>query len=94
MFRDDRRTYRQSVLALIGHMLGTTGIFLALFFLAWLLGVALAGMHWLHPFPPDVLEVVHNVELGIVYFDIALCAVVLGSGFVRFAKDLIGGYTS
>ena len=70
-------------------MFGTTGIFLILFFLAWLLGVALDAMHRMHPFPSDVLDVVHNVELWIVYFDIALCTVVLGAGFVRFAKDVI-----
>lgn len=92
MFRDEeRRSYRRSMLELVGHMIGTTAIFLSLFFLAWLVEVTLAALHGLHPFPTDVLEVVHSVELWLVYLDIALCAVVLGSGFVRFCKDVIGG---
>ena len=91
LFHDEQRSYRQSLLGLVGHMLGTTLIFLTLFVLAWIVGVALDALHTVHPFPPDVLEVVRNVSLWIVYVDIALCIVVLGSGFVRFAKDVIGG---
>lgn len=92
MFREEEpRSYHWSLLALFGHMIGTTAIFLALFFLAWLVEVLLYTLHKVHPFSPEVLEVVRNVELGVVYFDISLCAVVLGSGFVRFVKDLVGG---
>jgi hypothetical protein len=85
------RTYRKSLLGLIGHMIGTAGIFLSLFFLAWLIEVVLTALHNTHPFPADVLDVARSVELWLVYADIVLCAVVLGAGFIRFARDVIGG---
>lgn len=84
------RAYKKSLLGLVGHMIGTASIFLALIFLTWLVEVAVDALHKIHPFPADVLDFVRSVEMGVVYVDTALCIVVLGAGFVRFGKDVIG----
>lgn len=90
LYAPDRRgNYWESVLRLIGHLIGTAAIFMAFILLGWFISIALDGLNRIHAFPKPIYEFVTDVELALVYIDAALCSVVLFSGGLRFCRDII-----
>jgi len=85
-----RPTFAQSVLKLVGHLIGGSILFLALAALAWLVGYLVAKMHLIHPFSPAIYTALHGVELGIFCIDIGLTAIVLFVGAKRFIREIAG----
>ena len=82
-----RPGYWWSVLSLIGHLVGTAVIFIALFTLGWLVSVVLHALHRYHPFPDEIFRFVTRIELYVVYADSALSGIVLIAGMVRFCRQ-------
>ena len=83
-------TFAESVLKLIGHAIGGAVLFLSLAALAWALGVAVAALNAMQPFSPAVLQLLHGVEMGLLYLDIGLSGIVLLVGAFRFVKEISG----
>lgn len=84
-------TYWQSVLRLIGHLVGTAVIFASFLALAWLVAVFVHWLHALHPFPEEIYTIVTKVELVLLYVDIGLCGFVLVTGAWRFVREVTHG---
>lgn len=82
--------FRAATMMLLGHMAGSAIIFSAFALVAWGLGFGVHFLHTKHPFPDEVLHVLHNVELWMLYADIGLSSIVLIVGAYRFIKE-IGG---
>lgn len=90
--RDDSlRSYGRSVRTLAGHFIATAAIFLTLILLTWSVEVVFSGLHKLHAFPEDILQIVRNAEIGVVYLDIVVCFAAIVGGLVRFCYDLVRG---
>ncbi len=86
----ERTSFRGSVLKLLGHVLGGAVLFMGLAAVSWLLGVGVDSLNKIHPFSPSVLELLHGVEVAILYLDIGLSGIVLLVGAVRFIKEIAG----
>lgn len=87
--RERRIGYWWSVMTLVGHLLGTAVIFIALFTIGWLVSVALHALHRYHPFPAEIFKFVTKIELYLVYADSVVSGIVLIAGMVRFCKQLM-----
>lgn len=85
-----QRSFAESIVGLIFHIVGSAVLFLVFASVSWGLGYAvhLLGLH--HPFEPGVLNALHRVELWLLYVDIALSGMVLLVGAYRFILE-IGG---
>lgn len=93
-FRPVRRaSFGQSVLHLLGHVLAGAALFLGLAAVSWGLGWAVAALHAIHQFTPAVLQVLHGVEVAILYLDVGLSGMVLLVGAYRFAREITGADT-
>jgi hypothetical protein len=92
MFGDPYRKpeFGEAVIKLIGHAIGGAILFAALALLSWALGWAVATLHAVHPFNDTVLRLLHSTEVGILYLDIGLSAIVLLVGAYRFVKEISG----
>lgn len=84
-------TFAESVLKLIGHAIGGAVLFLSLAALAWALGFAVSALNAIYPFGSAILQLLHGVELGLLYLDIGLSGIVLLVGAFRFVKEISGG---
>lgn len=87
---EKKPSFGQAVVILCGHILGSAVLFLVVACVAWGLGLAVHLLNASHPFPPRALALLHNVELWLLYVDVALSVVVLLVGAARFLKDLGG----
>lgn len=85
-----RRSYWESVVALIAHLAGTGVIFVAFILLGWVVTYILVGLHTLHPFPEEIFRLITRIELGLIYVDAGLCAIVLFAGMAKFCRDIVG----
>jgi hypothetical protein len=85
-----RPAFSQSIFKLIGHAIGGAALFVSLAALTWALGVAVSALNSVHPFSADVLQLLHNVEIGLLYMDIGLSGIVLLVGAFRFVKEISG----
>jgi hypothetical protein len=83
---DGRPTYWKSVLALVGHLIGTAVIFVSFILLGWVIGFILHGLNQIHPISDDVMKVIIQIELGFIYADAVLCSFVLFFAFFDSAK--------
>ena len=88
--RKRRRTFAESVVGLLGHLLGTAIIFGAFFGIAWAVGYGLHFLDGVHKFPEETYRFISRLELWLVYADALLCTVVLIAGAWRFIRDLLG----
>lgn len=86
----NRTTFAQSVLKLLGHILGGGVLFSGLLIASWALGWAIDALNGAHPFNPSVLTLLHGVEVAILYLDIFLSGIVLMVGAFRFIKEIAG----
>lgn len=84
------KSFLASVISLIAHLIGTAVIFSAIFFIGWLVSLALYGLHQIHAFPPEIFKFVTTIEVWLVYVDTGISALVLLAGTIRFCKDVIG----
>jgi hypothetical protein len=84
------KSFGESVVGLIFHILGSAVLFVAIVGVAWLLGMIVHFLNLTHPFDPAVLNVIHKVELGLVYVDMFLSGMVLFLGAYRFIRELGG----
>jgi hypothetical protein len=75
--------------ALLSHLAGTAVVFVALFTLIWLTSWFFAWLQTKHPLPPDVAAPIHQFEVGSLYLDEAVCAIMLVAGAFRFCRELI-----
>jgi hypothetical protein len=82
--------FSESVVKLIGHAIGGAALFLSLAVLSWFVGVVVAAMDKVHPFSAPVLQILHGVEIGLLYLDVALSSIVLLVGAFRFVKEITG----
>ncbi|GAC1626813.1 MAG: hypothetical protein NVS9B10_15130 [Nevskia sp.] len=87
-FGEREKPHWQSVLTLIGHMIGTAVIFVSMFGIGWSVSFLLEYLNSIHKFPSDIYGVVTAVELYFLYADVLLCGVVLCAGAIRFIKEL------
>lgn len=78
-----------SLLVLVGHLVGTCLIFLVFLSLTWVIAYSVSLLDDQHKFPPNVMNVITQVELWLLYVDIALCSIVLLLGTIRFCIDLV-----
>jgi hypothetical protein len=90
MFTERPRTFWQSVLGLIGHLFGTAVIFVTFIAIGWFIEYVLSALHTIRKFPEEMFGFITAIELGIVYVDALVCAVVLLVGMWRFCKDILG----
>lgn len=87
--RTRRIGYWWSVVALVGHLIGTAIIFIALVSIGWLVSIALHALHRYHPFPDEIFRFIVRVELYLVYAAAVVSAIVLCTGTVGFCKQLL-----
>lgn len=85
-----QRSFAESVLQLLGHVLGGAALFMGLAAVSWGLGWGVAKLHSIHEFNPAVLALLHGVEVAILYLDIALSGIVLLVGAFRFVREITG----
>ena len=85
-----RHSFSESVLMLVGHALGGSVLFVVIAAISWGLGFGVARLHQIHPFSPTVLNLLHGVEVVLLYLDIGLSGIVLFVGAFRFVKEITG----
>lgn len=85
-----RPSFGQSVVKLIGHVIGGAVLFFSLALVSWLLGLGVSALNAIHPFSPGVLQVLHGVERFLLYFDMFLSGMVLLVGAYRFVREISG----
>lgn len=84
------KSFGESIVGLIFHILGSAVLFLVFATVSWALGYAVHLLGLRHPFNPAVLNVLHSVEIWLLYVDIILSGMVLLVGAYRFILE-IGG---
>jgi len=87
--RRHSRSYWASVIALVGHLIGTAVIFTALFSIGWAVSWILHALHEMHPFPDEIFKFVTRIEVYLVYVDATLSGIVLLAGMWRFCRDMM-----
>ena len=83
-----KRSFGGSVVILIGHLIGTTGIFAAVFVLGWSLSFGLAKLDDIHHFPEEILRIGTRIELYLFLADAGLSGIMALIVMVNFLKDL------
>lgn len=91
LFHEPKRTYLQTVVSLIGHLIGTAVIFITFLVVGWLISLAFHALNEIHRMPDRVNEVFTTLEVWWLYADAILCAFVLVAGMTRFAREVLGG---
>ncbi|MYN15191.1 hypothetical protein GTP81_00335 [Rugamonas sp. FT107W] len=84
---ENRKTYAESVIGLVGHLFGTGVIFVSFFLVGWAVSFFLHFLNGIHPFPAEILDFITKFELYLVYGDSVLCAFVLLGGAFRFIAE-------
>lgn len=84
-----RRTFAESVVGLVFHLLGAGVIFASFFTIAWSVSWFLHWLHAIHPFPAEIFLLVTRVEVWFIYADATLCAIVLIAGAFRFCREVV-----
>ena len=83
------RSFSLSVLKLLGHLLYTATVFIALFSFAWIFGVVTTHLNRLHPFAPEILRFASKVEIIVLYVDTAFFGLVSVIGMWQFCKEIL-----
>ena len=84
-----KNTYANTIVSLIGHLVGTGVIFMSFSLVVWCLAYFVHFLHTIHPFADETLAVIGKIELYSIYIDILLCGVVFIAGAIRFCKDIV-----
>ena len=88
-FHRRRKTFAESVVGLVFHLVGAAVIFVSFFTVAWCVSWLLHWLHSVHPFPDEIFWLVSRVEVWAIYADAALCAIVLLAGSFRFCVEVL-----
>lgn len=80
-------TYGQSLVRVITHLAGTAVMFSALLVLSWAISYLAAGLHSIHPFPPEIYTFLTKVELWLLYVDVVISGLVFFFGAARFVQE-------
>ena len=84
-----RKSFAESVVGLVFHLVGAAVIFVAFFAIAWVVSLSLHWLHGIHPFPDEIFWLVSRVEVWAIYADAVLCAIVLLAGSGRFCREVV-----
>ena len=82
------KSYIGSVFALIGHLVGTFFIFMVFLGLTWGLSYGVKKLNEINPFPENILSAIQRIEVGIFWFDVLMCFILVISGAVTFVRDI------
>jgi hypothetical protein len=82
--------FGRSIVVLLAHLAGTALVFATLFTLIWATSWFLACLQAVHALPDEVLRPIHFFEIGALYLDEAICAIMLVAGATRFCGELLG----
>lgn len=85
-----RITYWQAVRNLIGHLFGTSALFISFLVLGWGISYVANFLNNIFAMPENILEVVHIFELAIIWIDAFVCTILVITGATLFIKDLRG----
>lgn len=88
LYPHERPSFGDSVIKLLGHVIGGAALFVGLAAVSWGLGWGVDTLNKVHPFNPSVLTLLHGVEVAILYLDIGLSGIVLLVGAFRFIREL------
>ena len=88
IFSNKKITFLQCVLNLIGHLVGSSILFVSFIALGWFISVFYFWLNGVHPFPDNVSIFITKCELYLVYADAVLCGTVILVGACRFIKEL------
>lgn len=88
MFGEQKKTYGDSVVSLVGHLFGTCFLFIALLTVVWLASVGVKWLNDIHPFPEDILSSIQSIETVFFWFDTILCFTLLIIGAISFIRDI------
>lgn len=81
-----------AVAHLVGHVFGGAVLFLAVACVSWGLGYSVEYLNSIHPFPPTVLKLLHNFEIGLLWADVLLSGSVILYGVWHFLRQLGGNH--
>jgi hypothetical protein len=85
---DKRPAFTGSVIDFLGHVIGSTMIFLVIVLLGWLVSVAIHSLHEIHHFSAELLMLFTDFELYLGYVDLGLFALFLTIATARFLREL------
>jgi hypothetical protein len=81
-------TFAQSVLNLIGHLIGSAILFISVFIIAWILSYVIHWFDSIHKLPEKTSTYIAQLEHWLVVGDSVLCLIVMIVGAYRFMRDL------
>ncbi len=88
LFGKKKISFLQSVLNLIGHLVGSSILFVSFIALGWFVSLFYHWLDGMHAFPDNVSVFITKCELYLVYADAVLCGTVIFVGACRFIKEL------
>ncbi len=88
-YRDDEKGFWYFLWLLIGHLIGTSLVFVLFYSLVWSAWYIFGHLNAIYPFPSDVYDIVLKVEKFFIYCDVFGCAIMLVVGILRFCRDLL-----
>lgn len=88
LFGSDRKTFWDSVLGLIGHLVGSGVLFISFYLVGWAVSFVIHYLQAIHAMPDEIQNFVQRIELWWVYADAVLCAVVMVAGAVTFIREM------
>jgi hypothetical protein len=87
-YRRNKITFARAVLNLIGHLVGSSILFVSFILLGWCVSFFLHWLDGIHKLPPDVFVFITKCELYLVYGDAVLCGILFVAGAWKFFKEL------
>lgn len=88
MYSRKKVSFTRSVLNLIGHLVGSSILFVTFIGLGWLISFFYHWLDAIHKFPHDVSIFIAKCELYLVYADAILLGILIIVGAWRFIKEL------
>lgn len=82
------RNFLQSVFGLIGHLLATSTIYVAIIIFGWGISFLMHKLHEVHQFPEEILRIFVRFEVYLTYADILIFVLFMFAGLRRFYIDL------
>ena len=71
------------------HLVASAIVFISLFTLGWTVSLAFSYLHSVHEFPHRVFELVSRLEVGLIYLDAGVSAIVLVAGITRYLRNVL-----
>lgn len=77
------------IAVLMGRQLATAAALVSLFTISWLVSLFLNYLNYLQPFPDEIFRLVKRLEIYMIYFDAAVCVVVLLASARRSLTNIL-----